>query len=386
MSNIGKGMDGNSIGLKWLVYPLQAGGNVDVGGMKLKMWVDTDPLNAQNRPNNNWTLVYDITDNPTRDILADYDAPDEQEIELRVSDTDTADFYGGGVHVRRLRRPEDLVPCVPDGGGGGGGGGTEPPVCPTGYHWDATRQLCVADGGGGTNPDPPVPETLYNDFKLIYNILSDSDGCICNPAPYTPPPPPPPPPECPPGQHWDTQQLKCVDDSVPPPPPPPTGDALYNIPYVGGSEVKIGMDSGNSSRYLQYGIWIRDTDAATCGKVIKRGEIALKKVGAPEGVAYVRIRNGETDAIETELGTIATDEVGSSPQYYAAENLSATYTTQDNDRLMVEYDGGDEDNYLVGYKQSGIDGNNTKVTKRSNTQSESNYSDEDREFASKWYA
>jgi hypothetical protein len=173
---------------------------------------------------------------------------------------------------------------------------------------------------------------------------------------------------------------------VPPPPPPPPGDALYNVPYTGGTEIKIGMDSGNSSRYLQYGIWIRDTDAATCGKVIKRGEIALKKVGAPEGVAYVVVRNGDTDAIETTLGTINADEVGSSPQYYAAENSSATYTTQDNDRLMIEFDGGDEDNYLVGYRQSGIEGNNTKVTRRSNTQSEGNYSDDDKEFASKWYA
>ena len=385
MSNIGKGMDGNSIGLKWLVYPLQAGGNVDVGGMKLKMWVDTDPLNAQNRPNNNWVLVYDITDNPTRDILADYDAPDEQEIELRVSDTDTADFYGGGVHVRRLRRPEDLVPCVP-GGGGGGGGGTEPPVCPTGYHWDATRQLCVADGGGGGNPDPPVPETLYNDFKIVYNILSDSDGCICNPAPYTPPPPPPPPPECPPGQHWDPVQLACVDDSVPPPPPPPPGDALYNVPYTGGTEVKIGMKSGDSARYLQIGIWIRGSQSDILGTVVKRGEIGLKKVGAPTGLAYVRIRNGDTDAIETELGTIDCDEVGSTPQYYAAENLSATYTVAEDDRLMIEYGGGDADNYLVGYTQSNIEGNDTKVTRRSNTQSEGSYSDTTKEFASKWFA
>jgi hypothetical protein len=384
MSNIGAGMDGNTIGLKWLVYPLTyPGGNVDNGGMKLKMWVDNDALDGNGRPNNNWVLVYDITDNASRGILTDYEAPEEQEIEVRVSDTDTADMYGGGIHVRRLRRPEDLVPCVP---GGGGGGGNEDPVCPTGYHWDATRHLCVADGGGGGNPDPPTPETLYNDLTIIYNILSDSDGCICNPQPYTPPPPPPPPPECPPGQHWDTQQLACVDDSIPPPPPPPTGNALYNIPYAGGSEAKIGMDSGNSSRYLQYGIWIRDTDAAVCGKVIKRGEIALKKVGAPTGLANVVIRNGDTDVIETTLGTIAADEVGSTPQYYAAENLEATYTTQDNDRLMIEYDGGDEDNYMVVFRQDGIDGNSIKVTKRSNTASEGNYDDDDREFASKWYA
>ena len=41
MNNIGKSMNGNSTGLKWLVscYP---GGSADSGGIQLKMWVDTD--------------------------------------------------------------------------------------------------------------------------------------------------------------------------------------------------------------------------------------------------------------------------------------------------------------------------------------------------------
>ena len=43
ITNVGKGMQGNSIGLKWLVHPVTPGGDVDNGGIHLMMWVDTDP-------------------------------------------------------------------------------------------------------------------------------------------------------------------------------------------------------------------------------------------------------------------------------------------------------------------------------------------------------
>lgn len=180
MTNCGTAFNqGKYIGLKWLCYPLTyPGGNADNGGVKIKMWVDNDAINpTTGKPRNNWVLVYDIVDNPTRDILADYPAPSEQEIEMRISDVPDLTVYGGGLHMRRIRRPDDLLP--PSGGGGGGttpvcpstyhwdaalgrcvsntGGGGGTPVCPTGQHWDSTLQRCVVDtggGGGGT----PVPD------------------------------------------------------------------------------------------------------------------------------------------------------------------------------------------------------------------------------------
>lgn len=124
ISNIGTTMNGHTIGLKWVVYPIKVGGNADDGsGIKLKMWVDTNPLNASGKPNNNWTLVYDITDKGQ--ILGDYVAPSEQEIESRNSDTKSTSTYAGGLHVRLIRAgdtdPDKPVPPPPTPGTGGTG-------------------------------------------------------------------------------------------------------------------------------------------------------------------------------------------------------------------------------------------------------------------------
>jgi len=119
MNNIGMGMDGNTIGLKWIIYPIQQGGDVDRGGVKLKMYVDTAPF-VSGKPQGQWRQVYDITD--TGQILGDYPAPSEQEIEVRNSDTDDTTMYGGGIHWRRLSRTD-----INNGGTTGGGGGTPAP-------------------------------------------------------------------------------------------------------------------------------------------------------------------------------------------------------------------------------------------------------------------
>ena len=105
MDNIGKGMDGNTIGLKWLIYPIKIDGDVDDGGIRLKMWVDTSGF-VNGKPQNVWRLAVDITD--TGQILGDMPALSEQEIEIRNSDTDDTEDYEGGVHVRYLRRPQDI--------------------------------------------------------------------------------------------------------------------------------------------------------------------------------------------------------------------------------------------------------------------------------------
>lgn len=98
MTNIGVEMDGHCIGLKWVVYPLVVGGGASDGGMRLKMWVDTSGLLA-GRPQNQWRPVYDFVDNG--EVLGDYTAPEEQEIECRNSDTNSQTTYAGGLHYRK---------------------------------------------------------------------------------------------------------------------------------------------------------------------------------------------------------------------------------------------------------------------------------------------
>ena len=124
-TNIGKAMNGNTIGLKWLIYPIKVGGNADDGsGIKLKMWCDIDPLDSSGNPKNNWELCYDIIDKGQ--ILGDYVGPSTQEIESRNSDTDSTTTWKGGIHVRLCRagdtNPDIIPPPVtppPTGGGSG---------------------------------------------------------------------------------------------------------------------------------------------------------------------------------------------------------------------------------------------------------------------------
>ena len=99
VTNIGVSLNNNTVGLKWIIYPLIDGGSADNGGIKMKFYYDEDPLGADGRPRNNWKLVYDITD--TGQILGDYEAPSEHDIEVRNSDTDSGTMYAGGIHWRK---------------------------------------------------------------------------------------------------------------------------------------------------------------------------------------------------------------------------------------------------------------------------------------------
>lgn len=174
MENIGQAMDGNTIGLKWIFYPIIPNGSAHNGGIRIKMYRNLSALTG-GVPNNNWVIVYDFVDNSTLDILdttewwsghegSPYEAPEEQEIEVRVSGGSSVDaeMYGGGVHVRRL------TPADVQGAGQG---------CPAGTHYNTATGTCVPDDTS-----------------------------------------------CPAGEHWDYTQMKCVLDSVPPP-PPPAGEA-----------------------------------------------------------------------------------------------------------------------------------------------------------------
>jgi predicted phosphodiesterase len=128
-SNIGKGMNGNSIGLKWVWHPVLPGGDADNGGIRLMMWVDTDPVGTDGKPKNGWRLAYDIVDNGS--ILGDYPPPDEHDLEIRNSDTSNRTVFGGGLHWRKIQANDTLQWGTGSTGGGGGGGTTNPPPTTT---------------------------------------------------------------------------------------------------------------------------------------------------------------------------------------------------------------------------------------------------------------
>ena len=92
IKNVGKPMDGNTIGLKWA--------DIKEGSKwRLRMWVDTNPISG-GKPTNNWKLVYDFVDTYSN-IATGYTVPDEWDCEIRISDTKTVNDYGG-LRVRKL--------------------------------------------------------------------------------------------------------------------------------------------------------------------------------------------------------------------------------------------------------------------------------------------
>jgi hypothetical protein len=106
ITNIGKGLEGNWIGLKWCCIKVngQANGSPSNGGVRVRMWVDTDPLGTDGRPKNNWKLCYDFIDGIDKEVIEpqSYSAQDELDCEVRRSDTKRHEVYGVGLHVRAL--------------------------------------------------------------------------------------------------------------------------------------------------------------------------------------------------------------------------------------------------------------------------------------------
>jgi hypothetical protein len=94
VSNIGKGMKGSIIGLKWLCQP-QGNGNF------VALYYDANALTA-GKPTNAWKKVFSIVDTK---LLPGWKPPDTWDCEIRISDTSGEKPYGGGLHVRKLTKP-----------------------------------------------------------------------------------------------------------------------------------------------------------------------------------------------------------------------------------------------------------------------------------------
>jgi Calcineurin-like phosphoesterase len=265
-----------------------------------------------------------------------------------------------------------------------------------------TLALTTTDDCGPNPPPPPPPpvESIYNDLTLIYNINSDSDGCICNDPGFTPPPPAT---GCAEGQCTDpltglcrtilTTETKdtvtglCVPRVVTPPPPGGENQSIYDIPLNDPSpdDVKIASESGTTSFYLQFGEWIRDTASTLYNKDIKRIEWPLKKSGNPTGTATVVIRKGSDNSIAKTLGTINVQDLTTSFEYQEVENTTTSYNMVVGDRILLEYNGGDDNDYIIA-RAVATRINGMKVTKRNNTQSVGNYSERDQEACFRAYA
>ena len=99
IKKISKGLEGNWIGLKWRCETVTPNGSPANGGVRVRMWVDEDPLDATtNKPKNGWKPVLDFIDGVDVQVInpQDYEAPDEQDCEVRRSDTGKHEIYSNG--------------------------------------------------------------------------------------------------------------------------------------------------------------------------------------------------------------------------------------------------------------------------------------------------
>ena len=98
IKKISKGLEGNWIGLKWRCETVTPNGSPANGGVRVRMWVDEDPLDANNKPKNGWKPVLDFIDGVDVQVInpQDYEAPDEQDCEVRRSDTGKHEIYSNG--------------------------------------------------------------------------------------------------------------------------------------------------------------------------------------------------------------------------------------------------------------------------------------------------
>lgn len=98
IKNIGKGLEGNWIGLKWCQQILKPGGSPANGGVRWRMWVDKNAINASGKPSNNWELVYDFIDGVDVQVIQPqtFVTKGTMDAEVRRSDTNTHDVFGDG--------------------------------------------------------------------------------------------------------------------------------------------------------------------------------------------------------------------------------------------------------------------------------------------------
>jgi calcineurin-like phosphoesterase family protein len=231
-------------------------------------------------------------------------------------------------------------------------------------------------------PPPPPPESIYNDLVIVYNINSDSDGCICNDPGFTPPE------ACPEGQHRNASGT-CVDDEVvepPDPDPPGSTTAIYNVRHDGSSpkDYKLG-DDNSTSFYKKFGTEILGSDAPLYDVDIKRIEWPMRKSGNPTGDATIVIRRGSDNSIAKTLGTINVQDLTTSFDYKAVENTTSSYTTVVGDRIMIEYTGGDDNDYII-VRTTAEQQNDMKTVHQRVNQDDDEYSNTDTEACFIGYA
>lgn len=105
IKDIGVELDGNWIGLKWAQQILKEGGSPADGGVRWRMWINTDIASDGKPDNSKWRLVYDFIDGQDVKVIdpQTYRSKGVMDAEVRRSGTKKHEVYAGGLLVRPLK-------------------------------------------------------------------------------------------------------------------------------------------------------------------------------------------------------------------------------------------------------------------------------------------
>ena len=133
---------------------------------------------------------------------------------------------------------------------------------------------------------------------------------------------------------------------------------IYNVP---GTASYGTLNAGATVRYGEIFL----STSSLIGRGIRQAAIIMKKVGSPTGNVTITIRDGATDTIQRTMYTIDASTLGTGDTTVTTDVVDS-YTIAANDKILVEYGGGNASNNVQVRRQvdggAGFDGTNTHVS------------------------
>ena len=167
---------------------------------------------------------------------------------------------------------------------------------------------------------------------------------------------------------------------------------IYNVSPSGAGYAKLASVSSNRDDfYLRFGQIVSQSNSVFIGKKIGRIQIFLAEEDRPRGGTgggvHCRIRKGSDDSIAATLLPIAKEaDLHDAGSWFVFSKLDNTYAMQLNDKILFEYDGGDNNDYAKVFRRSGQPNTGSKTVHRDNNQSAGTYSTSNRDMCMRVYS
>jgi hypothetical protein len=136
---------------------------------------------------------------------------------------------------------------------------------------------------------------------------------------------------------------------------------FYDVPIPGNKAVAI-----NTGGSVRYGEEAQTSTSVLVGKSLKSWKVRLRKSGSPSGLVTAKVRRKSDDSVVATFNeTIDSTTLGTAFAEYTF-TMTAAYTIQNGDRIMIEYNGPAAINVEI-WNVDKIDSSNTRRIRYSGT-------------------